>query len=297
MMKIGVLVKTVKFVYAQTGTDIQTNYVGLDDIVHMLNPLDEIALEYALQLKDQDPDTQVIAVACGDQTAEDGLRRSLAMGADRAVHVPCEDRDGLDPFAISKLLSLACKREKFDLILCGATAIDANEGLEGPYVAERLAIPYTSKVVHIAADRDNRRLNVQRVVERSDRQLLECRLPALLTVERGTTTPRYPTLTGFLRSREVPLEVVEPKELVGISSPRDLAELQQTECTGFTRPKPKRRRDAALQSMLPAATRVSFMVNGDTSRGKTGGRIVTAGSEEMFGRLDEMLRDAGVLKE
>jgi electron transfer flavoprotein beta subunit len=296
MMKIGVLVKTVKFVYAQTGTDIQTNYVGPDDIVHMLNPLDEIALEYALQLKDQDPATQVIAVSCGDHTAEDGLRRSLAMGADRAVHVPCEDRGGLDPIAISKLLGLACERERFDLILCGATAIDVNEGLEGPYVAERLAIPYASNIVHIAAGSDGRRLNVQRVVERSDRQLLECRLPVLLTVEKGTATPRYPTLAGFLRSREVPLEVVEQNEL-GVSRPRDLTELKQTELFGYTRPKPKRRRDSALQSRLPAAARVSFMVNGDASREKSGGRIVKAGSEEIFGKLDEMLRAAGVLKD
>lgn len=296
MMKIGVLVKTVKFVYAQTGTDIQNNYVGPDDIVCMLNPLDEVALEYALQLKDQDPATQVVAVACGDPAAEDGLRRSLAMGADRAIHVQCEDRDGLDPVATSQILSLACKREEFDLILCGATAIDTNEGLEGPYVAERLAIPHASNVVSISVASDKKHLEVQRVVEQSNRQFLECRLPVLLTVEKGSTTPRYPTLAGFLRAREVQVETMKPIDL-GIPRKNFLAELQVTEFSGYSRPKPKRRGNASLRPLPPAAARVNFMVDGDTSREKRGGRIVKAGSEEMFGRLDEVLREAGVLKQ
>jgi electron transfer flavoprotein beta subunit len=202
----------------------------------------------------------------------------------------------LDPVATSQVLSLACKREEFDLILCGATAIDTNEGLEGPYVAERLSIPYASNVVSISVASDKMHLKVQRVVEQCDRQLLECRLPVLLTVEKGATTPRYPTLAGFLRAREARVATMKLADL-GISRKDLLADLQVTGVSGYTRPKPKRRGDASLRVLPPAAERVNFMVNGDASQEKAGGSIVKAGSEEMFVRLDEVLRDAGVLKQ
>ena len=50
-MKIIVFVKTVKYVYAQTGPDPKKNHIGPDDLIHIINPLDELAVEEALRLK------------------------------------------------------------------------------------------------------------------------------------------------------------------------------------------------------------------------------------------------------
>ncbi len=294
-MKIGVLIKTVKFVYAQTGTEIGECYICPDDIIPMVNPLDEIALEYALELKDQDADVTVTAISLGDRLAVDGLRKCLAMGADEAVHIPCEFHEKLDPVSSSAILAAACQRRKCDLILCGASAIDDNEGLEGPYVAGRLGIPHVSGVVKISPGSDKTRLEVHRVVERGDRQLLECAIPALMAVRKGTTVPRYPTLSGFLRAKAAPIAVLAPEEL-GFVGKDSLLAMNVTEKTGQSNPKPKIKAEALPIAKRSAAQRLEFMIHRDALRGKGGGKIVEGTSEEMFSRLDGILLDAGILK-
>jgi electron transfer flavoprotein beta subunit len=293
-MRIGVLIKTVKFVYAQTGTEIKKNYICEDDIIAMVNPLDEIALEYALELKDRQPDVTVVAISLGDRSAEEGLRRSLAMGADKAVHIRYAEYEKLDAVASSAILARACERENFDLILCGATAIDDNEGLEGPYLAGRLQIPHVSGVVKISAQGTPARLEVQRVVERGDRQVLECSMPALLAVQRGSLVARYPTLAGILRAKVCHIGVLEPKAL-GFTGQEHLT-MNLTEITGHSNPKPKKKLGMAQAAKLSAAQRIDLMVTRGTSKGKEGGNVVEGGSPEMFNRLDTILKDAGILK-
>jgi len=292
-MKIGVLIKTVNYVHAQTGFDLKNNCIDPEDIVRMVNPLDEVALEWALKLKDAQHDVKVVAISLGGRYAEEGLRKSVAMGADQALHLQWEEPEKLDAAALSEILARTCKRENFDLILCGATAIDSNEGLEGPYLAERLAIPHLSSIVEISLIDGNRRLKVQRVVERGDRQLLECTLPALLTVQKGSVVPRYPTLAGFLRAEKSVVTAVQP-ESVGISA-AGLVKCNLTETVGYCSPKPKKTRSVS-PTPLSAAERVELMVNRDASRAKEGGMVVDGRSEEMFAHLTKVLEKAGVLK-
>lgn len=294
-MKIGVLIKTVKFVYAQTGTEIGDCYICPDDIIPMVNPLDEIALEYALELKDREADATVTAISLGDRLAEDGLRKCLAMGADEAVHIPCEFHEKLDPAASSAILAVACQRQKFDVIFCGASALDDNEGLEGPYVAGRLGIPHVSGVVKISLRSDKVRLEVHRLVEGGDRQLLECTVPVLLAVRKGTTVPRYPTLSGVLRAKSAPVTTLQT-EALGFVGKDSLLAMNVTEKTGHSNPKPKIKAEASPIAKRSAAQRLEFMKNRDTSRGRGGGKIVEGTSEEMFTRLDRILVDAGILK-
>lgn len=294
-MKIGVMIKTVKFVYAQTGTDISKNWIDPDDIVHIMNPLDEIALEWALKLKDQHPGSSVVAVSLGDLISEDGLRKGLAMGADQALLINVENSDQLDASATSDLLARACRLEKFDLILCGASAIDDNDGLDGPYLAQKLAIPHVTSVVDISVGTDKRCVEVQRVVERGDRQLMECDMPALLTIQKGNVFPRYPSLEGFLRAKASVVTTVKPESL-GITQDAHNA-ATMTEVIGYSSPKPKKLRGFSKRASLPADQRIELMVNRDSSRQKEGGALVVGGSAEMFPRLDRILRDAGVLKQ
>lgn len=292
-MKIAVLVKTVRFVYAQTGTDLKNNCIAPEDVVTMVNPLDEAALEMALRLKDGLPGSSVTAISLGDGTAQFGLKKSLALGVDHAVHVKFEGREQLDAQSASELLSLACSGEDFDLILCGASAIDDNDGLEGAYVAERLHMPHVTRVVEISLT--GKRLAVQRVVERGDRQLMECTLPALITVEKGSVVPRYPTLAGSLRSETARIPVLTP-ETLGVKSREAILGMMATEVVGYCNPKPKQRRDGT-RSQFSAAQRLDMMVQRDNSKQKQGGTILEGASPELFTRLDQILVKAGVLKQ
>lgn len=295
-MKIVVLIKTAKFVYAQTGTEIKKNYIGPDDILPIVNPLDEMALEYALELRDRDERVKVCLLTLGDRFAEEGLRRGLAMGADEAVHIRYGEYEKLDQATTSAVLAPACERENFDLILCGATAIDDNAGLVGPYVAERLAVPHISRVVQIATCSDGRGLEVHRAVERGDRQVLECSLPALLTIHRGTTVPRYPTLSGFLRANAHPITVLEPESLLRIGK-TPLSSMNLTETTGHSNPKPKKKKETPQKSKLSAAQRLRSIMKREPAKEKEGGKIIEGTSQEMFTRVDGILKEAGVLTE
>jgi electron transfer flavoprotein beta subunit len=295
-MRIIVLVKTVKFVYAQTGTEIAKNYIGPDDIIHILNPYDELAMEYALKLKDRQAGTKVLALSLGDGFAEEGLRRSLAMGADEAIHIEYEDYENLDPCATASTLAPVCRQSGFDLILCGAEALDDNAGLVGPYVAESLNIPHISRAVKIEMHGKGERVQVHRAVERGDRQILECRLPALLAIEKGTTVPRYPALAGFLRAENWPLMKLAPKDLdLPIYEPDQLRKL--TERTALSNPKPKRKKEGHLKKKLSAAERLKLITKREPSKEKEGGKIIEGFSEEMFARLNRILTEAGALSE
>ncbi len=294
-MKIGVLTKTVGFVNAQTGTDSGTNYICPEDIIRMLNPLDEVALEYALEIKDRSVGVKVVAVSLGDRSAEEGLRRALAMGVDEAIHIRCEELGQLDAMATSALLARACEREGFDLILCGDTSIDDNDGLEGPYLAGRLAIPHISRAVKVSVGGNRQLLEVERVVERGDRQLMQCSLPALLTVQKGSTVPRYPTLAGFLHAESSHVRVLNPADLE-FARNVTLFSLNTTRIAARSNPKPKKQRGVAERSRLSAAERIDLMVSRDATKGKEGGTIIDGLSEEMFTRLDDILEEAGILK-
>lgn len=296
-MKIGVIINTIKFIYAQTGTEIKKNYVCQDDIIDIINPLDELALEYALGLKDRHTDVSVVVLGLGDKSAENGLRKGLAVGADRAVHILCDDCQALDSFASSAALSAACKREKFDVILCGAARISDNDCTEGSYVAGRLGIPHITGVVTISVGPGTRSIEVQRVIERGDRQIMECDLPALLTIQKGeAVVPRYPTLAGTLRAESSPITLLSLQDL-GFKGVDSLLSLCMTETTAYSGPKPKKKRDVLQVSRLSAAQRIDLMVNRDMSREKQGGNILEGVSDEMFARLDTILTDAGIYKE
>ena len=218
------------------------------------------------------------------------------MGADDAIHVQCEEHEQLDAMATSALLARACERESFDLILCGETAIDDNDGLEGPYLAGRLAIPHISRAVKIAGGGNRQLLEVERVVELGDRQLMQCSMPALLTVLKGTTVPRYPTLAGFLHAESSHVKALKPADL-DFSKNDVLLSMNVTEIAGRSNPKPRKPRDVSERSKLSAAERIDLMVSRDAARGKEGGTIIDGASEEMFMRLDKILEDTGVVKQ
>lgn len=296
-MKIGVIVNTIKFIYSQTGNEIKKNYICQDDIITLVNPLDELALEYALALKEKHVGVSVTAVSLGDASAVTGLRKCLAVGADRAFHLRYDEYEALDPFATSALLARACRGEEFDLILTGATRLSDNDCTEGPYVAGRLGIPHITTAVDVSVDGGKKRITVQRVIERGDRQIMECSLPALVTIQKGgALIPRYPTLAGTLKAESAPIAELSLEKL-GLKKGDPEISLCLTETVGYSNPKPRMKRSAADLSKLSADQRIDLFVNRDASQAKEGGNILEGASEELYAKLDTILVDAGIFKE
>jgi electron transfer flavoprotein beta subunit len=292
-MRVIVFVKHVKYVYAQTGSDPRENYIGPDDIVRIINPLDESALEQALRIKDQHADTETIVVSLGDALAEEGLRRSLAMGADRAIHIHDEDYENLDAWATAMVLADFVRDMKFQLILCGAQAVDRNDGLVGPYVAEMLGITHLSRVAKAEMAETSNQVVVHRAVERGNREILECTLPALFTIDRRVGTPRYPTVPGFLKAQKADVQRVELED-IGTTPDRFDPASNMTDTRRVSRPKPKVRAQKQTDGKLSASERLKLMMKGGDSKEKEQSAIMEGVSDDVLREVERLLRESGV---
>lgn len=120
----------------ETGTLIRE---GVESI---LNHDDANALEQALQIKDENPDTVVTVVTMGPPQAKEMLQECIAMGADEAILLSDRALGGSDTWATSNALAAGIKTiGDFDLILAGRQAIDGDTAQVGPQIAEKLGLP------------------------------------------------------------------------------------------------------------------------------------------------------------
>src|SRR5205809_196692 len=122
-----------------------------------LNHFDANAVEEALRLKG-DSDSEVVVVSMGPEKAADSLRKALAMGADRAVHVSDEAAAGSDLVATSRVLAKALEREQADLVLFGQQAADADGAVLWAAVADRLRRPVVSQAAELTLGGESRRI-------------------------------------------------------------------------------------------------------------------------------------------
>jgi electron transfer flavoprotein beta subunit len=175
----------------ETGTMIRK---GVPSII---NPDDLHALEYALTLKDQDPDTHVVVLSMGPLQAKEALIECLCMGADQAILLSDRAFGGADTWATANTLAAAVRRlQPFDLILCGQQAIDGDTAQVGPQLAERLAIPQITYAQSVRLE--NHSVQVERQME-DGYQLVKADLPVLITATRKLNQPRYMNIRDIVK--------------------------------------------------------------------------------------------------
>lgn len=289
-MKIIVLIKSVDFVYAQTGTEKARNYIGADDTVRIVNPLDEVSVEFALRIKDRYPSTRVTALSLGDEGVRAGLVKCLAMGVDKAVWIQDDAGWTLDAWTRAMALSSYIREQSYDLILAGRHAIDGNDGLTAPYLAEMVNIPHVNSVVTMEGTLDSSRVVVHRVVERGNREILECALPCLLTIDKGAGMPRYPTLPGLLRAER---KTIETSSIDALHSGGFGPELRMTKIRKFSNPKPKKRADLSASATLSAGARLQFLMKSVRTDEKKSSKLIDGTSERAFVEMERILRENG----
>jgi len=149
----------------------------------IFNPEDLNALEQALRIKDNIPDTEIILITMGPPRAAEIIREGLYRGIDKGYLLTDRKFAGSDTLATSYVLSLAIKKlSPFDLIIAGRQAIDGDTAQVGPQTAEKLKIPqitYTEEILEI--DTNNKTIKVKRRLERGI-EIVKSITPALITV-------------------------------------------------------------------------------------------------------------------
>ena len=185
----------------ETGTLIRE---GVPSIV---NPFDTYAIEEALRLREKFGG-KVTVISMGPPQAKEALKEAIAMGADEAILLSDRAFAGSDTWATAYTLANAIRKiGDFDVILCGKQAIDGDTGQVGPGIARQLDIEQLTYVFKIQEiDFQARRVKVERLLEEG-REVVETRLPALLTVVKDINQPRYPTIMGIRRATRAEIPV------------------------------------------------------------------------------------------
>ena len=203
-MRIAVCVKSVPD--AGSARRIDAGSLRLDrsgDAV--LNSFDANAIEEGLRLREAAGEGEVVLVSVGPEKALDGLRKGLAMGADRVVLVCDEAAAGADLVATSYALAQALEREQPDLVLFGQQASDSDGAVLWAAVADRLRRPLVSQVAE---------LTVAGGTVRGKRQTeygydtIEAPLPAVIAVSDAINEPRYPSLKGIMGAKSKPQDAI-----------------------------------------------------------------------------------------
>jgi electron transfer flavoprotein beta subunit len=196
-MNIVVCIKQVPET-TEVRVDPKTNALIREGIKSVINPFDENAIEAALQLKEA-YGGKVTVVTMGPPQAEEALRHTIAMGADEAVLLTDMAFRGSDTLATSYTLAMAVRKVgDVDLILCGKQAIDGDTGQVGPGLAERLGCPQVTFAIGLEVVEG--KLRARRVLD-DFYEVLEVKLPAVVTVVKQINEPRHPSMKNVLKAK------------------------------------------------------------------------------------------------
>lgn len=155
----------------------------------IFNPEDLNALEQALGIKEQYPNSRITMLTMGPGRAAEILREGMFRGADDGVLLTDRAFAGADTLATSYALSMAIKKiGKFDIILSGRQAIDGDTAQVGPQVAEKLGIPQITYAENIEVV-SNDKIRVKRRLENGV-EVVEAPLPSLVTVNGSARSCR-----------------------------------------------------------------------------------------------------------
>ena len=207
-MDIVVCVKRVPdTAEAELSIDKSGKDVRKDDLVFDINEWDNYAVEEAILLKEKLGGT-VTAVTLGSEDDEEVLRRCLALGADNAIRLDDPAFSGSDGHSTAIALAAAVKAMPYDLILTGAQASDDGYGQVGATIAEILGIPHATLVTNVEVEGNV--VRARRELEAGLEEIVEVKLPAVLTIQTGINEPRYVSIAGIRRvaRREIPTKGV-----------------------------------------------------------------------------------------
>jgi electron transfer flavoprotein beta subunit len=190
----------------ELGADFTLDRASVESVV---NPFDEYAIEAALQLKERDGG-EVIILTMGPTSAEDTVRKTLAMGADRAVLVTDPALHGTDWLGTCTVLAAALRTLQFDLVLTGTESTDARMGLVPAGLAEMLDAPLVTLVRDIATSGSG--VTATRQISGGSEEV-EATVPAVMSVVKGANEPRYPSLKGIMAAKRKEIAMLSLADL------------------------------------------------------------------------------------
>jgi electron transfer flavoprotein beta subunit len=200
------------------GSDIETK-----NVKKSINPFDEIAVEAAIQLKEQGKLSEIVVVSIGAVEVEATLRHALALGADRAILV--ESNHCFEPLAVAKVLKKIVEQESPACVIMGKQAIDDDCNQTGQMLAALLNYPQATCVSKLELNEQH--IIATREIDEGLERLKLC-LPCVITTDLRLNTPRYVSLPNIMKSKQKPIRKLMLQELELTLKPHVLIEKVST---------------------------------------------------------------------
>jgi len=229
-MKILVCIKQVPDMESKFRVNAEGTWYDNADLAWRMNEYDEYAVEQAVQLKEQVNEADLTVLCIGPQRVQETIKKALAMGCDRGVHVFDEEPFKRDPFEIASMIAEFARDKGFDLIFTGMQSQDRGSAQVGVLVAELLGVPSISTVVDFAyADG---RVSAKRELEGGSKAKVSCATPVLVTCQLGLNKPRYPTLPNIMKAKRKELLSIPLAELLKVAAKQETCKLYFPEKKG-----------------------------------------------------------------
>ena len=181
--------------------DPNTKRLVRSGISLVLDPGDESTISAAIKLRDTVGNSEVTAVCMGPASAQEAMRRALAMGVDRAILVTDPALAGSDALGTARVLAAVLKKENPDLIFCSTESTDGYTGMVPGGIAEFLGLPQLTFAREIKVESSKA---VIKRVTLTGYQTVECPLPSVVTIASGSFEAIYPTMKGIMGAKKKP---------------------------------------------------------------------------------------------
>ena len=207
-MKILVAVKRVIDYNVQIRVKEDGSGVHKDNVKMSTNPPDDNAVEEAVKLKEAGKVKEIVAITVGEEKAQETVRKALAVGADRGIHVKADSY--IEPLGVAKILKKIVEKEKPDIIFMGKQAIDDDCNQTGQMLSALLGWAqgtFASKI-----EVKDKSVQVTREVDEG-LETIEINLPAIVTCDLRLNEPRYASLPNIMKAKKKPMEQLNAKDL------------------------------------------------------------------------------------
>jgi electron transfer flavoprotein beta subunit len=214
-MKLLVCIKQVPDLESRFKPNAEGTWYNEADLAWRMNEYDEYAVEQAVQLREQlgDP-AELTVLSIGPDRVVEAIKKTLAMGADNAVHIQDPAAATKDPWQIASIIAAYAKGKGFDLIFTGMQSQDRGSAQVGVTVAELLGYPCATTLVGFAFD--NGTVTAKRELEGGIKGVVKLKTPALVTCQLGLNIPRYPTLPNIMKAKRKEITAIAVADLLAV---------------------------------------------------------------------------------
>ncbi len=176
----------------------------------VLDPGDESTISAAIKLRDTVGNSELTAISMGPATAQEAMRRALAMGVDRAILVTDPALAGSDAIGTARVLAAVLKKEGAELVFCSTESTDGYTGMVPAGIAEFLGLPQLTFAREIKIE--GTKAVIKRVTP-TGYKTVESPIPAVVTIASGSYEAIYPTMKGIMGAKKKPFSQLALKDL------------------------------------------------------------------------------------